>query len=167
MIPLQYMLVVIHIVRLILTVVLSLIEIQGLQLDFNIMEYQKQYQELLEQAKTINFLIVDNEIKAMYALRDEIKGTTKDVIERLKARDIKTYMITGDNKGVAKRIGYEIGIDQVYCEVLPNEKAEIVKEIQEDGHITAFVGDGIRVFYWLCAIKTIWRQLFFIKQASR
>jgi len=79
----------------------------------------------------------------MYALRDEIKSTSKDVIDRLKSRGIKTYMITGDNKGVAKRIGYEIGIDQVYCEVLPSEKAEIVKEIQEDGHITAFVGDGI------------------------
>ena len=111
--------------------------------EINIAKYQDQYQELLEQAKTVNFLIVDNEIKAMYALRDEIKSTSKDVIDRLKSRGIKTYMITGDNKGVAKRIGYEIGIDQVYCEVLPSEKAEIVKEIQEDGHITAFVGDGI------------------------
>ncbi len=52
-------------------------------------------------------------------------------------------MITGDNKGVGERIGYEIGVDKVYCEVLPTEKADIIQEIQAMGQITAFVGDGI------------------------
>ncbi len=115
--------------------------VDDFEIDFS--EFQTAYSKLLEAAKTVNFLIIDNKIKALYALRDEIKDTTISTIDVLKSRGIKTYMITGDNKGVAKRIAYEIGIDQVFCEVLPSEKAEIVREIQEDGHITAFVGDGI------------------------
>ena len=111
--------------------------------EINISKYRKIYQELIEEAKTVNFLVINNEIKALYALRDEIKNTTKAAVKELKDRGIKTYMITGDNKGVAKRIGYEIGIDQVYCEVLPSEKAEIIAEIQSGGHIAGFVGDGI------------------------
>ena len=111
--------------------------------EINVNGFKDDYIWLLDQAKTVNFLIVDNEIKAIYALRDEIKKTAFSVIEELKERGIKTYLITGDNKSVAKQIGKEIGIDQVFCEVLPHEKAEIIKEIQEDGHITGFVGDGI------------------------
>ena len=115
--------------------------VDDFEIDIN--GYQSQYNQLLEEAKTVNFLIVDCEIKAIYALRDEIKTTAIETIKELKSRDIETYLITGDNKGVAKRIGFELGIDHIYCEVLPTEKADIVLEIQEKGHITAFVGDGI------------------------
>jgi Cu+-exporting ATPase len=111
--------------------------------ELDIHNFRERYQSLLEEAKTVNFLVIDNEVKAMYALRDEIKSTSYDVIKELKSRGIKTYMITGDNKGVAKQIGKELEVDQVYCEVLPSEKADIVKEIQDAGQITAFVGDGI------------------------
>jgi len=86
---------------------------------------------------------VDCEIKAIYALRDEIKPSAKQTIAELKRRGIETYLVTGDNKGVARRIGFEVGIDHIFCEVLPTEKADIIQEIQESGMITAFVGDGI------------------------
>ncbi len=115
--------------------------VDDFEIDIN--GYREQYQSLLEQAKTVNFLIINNQVKAIYALRDEIRDTSINVIKELKSRNIKTYLITGDNKGVAKQIGKEIGIDQVYCEVLPNEKAEIIKEIQDEGNITGFIGDGI------------------------
>jgi len=115
--------------------------IDDFEIDIN--GFQKQYTELQEEAKTVNFLIVDCHIKAIYALRDEIKSSAKETISALRKRDITTYLVTGDNKGVAKRIGYEVGIDHVFCEVLPTEKADIVKEIQENDEIVAFVGDGI------------------------
>ncbi len=101
------------------------------------------YNKFIKEAKTVNFLIVNCEIKAIYALRDEIKPTAKATIQRLKDRGIRTYLITGDNPYVANRIGKEVGIDKVYAEVLPTEKKDIISEIQDRGEIVAFVGDGI------------------------
>ena len=115
--------------------------IDDFEIDIN--DFRVDYQKFLSQAKTVNFVIVNCKLVAVYALRDEIRETTKAVIKELKSRNIETHLITGDNKGVAKQIGKEIGIDSVYCEVLPNEKAEIIKEIQETGKITGFIGDGI------------------------
>jgi len=115
--------------------------IDDFEIDIN--GFQEQYQALQEQAKTVNFLIVDCNILAMYALRDEIKDTAIATITELKRRGIETYLITGDNKGVAKRISYEVGFDHVCCEVLPSEKADIIQEIQTKNKITGFVGDGI------------------------
>lgn len=106
-------------------------------------EYKELYQTFISEAKTVNFLVVNCEIKAIYALRDDIKPTAKETIQRLKDRGIKTYLITGDNPFVAKTIGKEVGIDKIYSEVLPVEKQDIIQEIQNQGEIVAFVGDGI------------------------
>jgi len=105
--------------------------------------FENDYNNLLNQAKTINFVVVDGTIKAMYAVRDEIKPTSKRVIEEMKKRGLTPYMITGDNKVVANAIAKELGIEHVYSEVLPHEKADIVKEINSKGIMLAFVGDGI------------------------
>ncbi len=115
--------------------------IDDFEIDIN--GFREDYARLQEEAKTVNFLIIDCEVKAIYALRDEIKPNAKSVVSALKARGIETCLVTGDNKGVAKRIGFEVGIDHIFCEVLPTEKADIIKEIQESEEITAFVGDGI------------------------
>lgn len=106
-------------------------------------DFQDIYNKLIGEAKTVNFLIIDCEIKALYALRDEIKPTAKNTISDLKNRGIETYLITGDNEGVAMQIAKEVGIDKVYYEVLPVEKSEIIKDIQDSGDIVGFVGDGI------------------------
>ena len=106
-------------------------------------EYEQEYLELINQAKSVNFLIVDNKIEALYAIRDEIKDTSKLVIQEMKARNLIPYMITGDNKIVANQIAKELGIENVYSEVLPHEKAKIIEDIQSKGYVTAFVGDGI------------------------
>jgi Cu+-exporting ATPase len=105
--------------------------------------FQTDYDQLLQQAKTINFVIVDSTVEAMYAVRDEIKDTSKQVIDEMKARNLIPYMITGDNHVVANQIAKELGIDHVYSEVLPQEKAKIIEEIQSKGLVVAFVGDGI------------------------
>lgn len=106
-------------------------------------DYEKEYLELLNQAKSVNFLVINNKIEALYALRDEIKDTSKLVIREMKARNLIPYMITGDNKVVANQIAKELGIENVYSEVLPHEKAKIIEGIQSQGYVTAFVGDGI------------------------
>jgi Cu+-exporting ATPase len=105
--------------------------------------FDSDYQTLLKQAKTINFVIVDNKVEAMYAVRDEIKDTSKLVIQEMKSRGLIPYMITGDNEIVANQIAKELGIEHVYSEVLPHEKAQIVEDIQKQGLVVAFVGDGI------------------------
>jgi Cu+-exporting ATPase len=104
---------------------------------------EDEYKTLLNQAKSVNYVIIDNKVEAIYAVRDEIKNTSKLVIKEMKARNLIPYMITGDNDVVAKQIAKELGIEHVYSEVLPHEKAQIVEEIQKQGKVVAFVGDGI------------------------
>ncbi|MCF7925112.1 MAG: heavy metal translocating P-type ATPase [Candidatus Izimaplasma sp.] len=105
--------------------------------------FEEESLALLNQAKTVNFIIVDKKVIALYAVRDEIKKTSKRVITEMKKRGLTPYMITGDNKHVANAIASELGIEHVYSEVLPHEKAKIIEEIKSTGKITAFVGDGI------------------------
>ncbi|MBN2604618.1 MAG: heavy metal translocating P-type ATPase [Bacilli bacterium] len=109
----------------------------------NYSKFEKQYIELIEQAKTTNFVIVDGVVEAIYAVRDEIKDTSAKVIQEMKKRGLEPYMVTGDNAVVAHAIAKELGIENVYAEVLPHEKANIISEIQKQGKIVAFVGDGI------------------------
>ena len=113
------------------------------ELGIQVSTFEEDYNKLLSEAKTVNFVVIDSDIKAMYAVRDEIKDTTPIVIKEMKLRGLEPYMITGDNKVVAHAIAKELGIEHVYAEVLPQEKASIVEEIKQTGKVTAFVGDGI------------------------
>ncbi len=113
------------------------------ELNIDLSKFEADYNRLLKEAKTVNFVIVDNKITSLYAVRDEIKDTTPIVIREMKRRGLEPYMITGDNKIVANAIAKELGIEHVYAEVLPQEKASIVEEIKKTGKIVAFVGDGI------------------------
>ena len=106
-------------------------------------DYTEDYERLTNQAKTVNFLIINDKVEAIYGVRDEIKDTSKIVITEMKQRGLIPYMITGDNKIVANQIAKELGIEHIYSEVLPHEKANIVGEIQAEGKVVAFVGDGI------------------------
>ncbi len=115
--------------------------LEDLNIDYS--KYDLEYNRLLNEAKTTNFVVIDNSIEAMYAVRDEIKDTSKSVIKEMKKRGLEPYMITGDNPVVANAIAKELGIEKVYASVLPHEKAKIVEEIQKSGKVVAFVGDGI------------------------
>ena len=115
--------------------------LEDLNLDYK--EYETEYYKLIGEAKTTNFVVINNSIEAIYAVRDEIKDTSKLVISEMKKRGLEPYMITGDNIVVAGAIAKELGIDNVYASVLPHEKAQIVAEIQSLGKVVAFVGDGI------------------------
>ena len=99
--------------------------------------------ELSSQGKTIVFVIIDGEVKGAIALADIIREESKEAIQKLKDIDIQCIMITGDRKEVAEWVANEIGLDKYYAEVLPQEKAQKVREIQSEGLIVAMTGDGI------------------------
>jgi Cu+-exporting ATPase len=98
---------------------------------------------LLSQGKTVFFTVYDGQVVNMIGVEDPIKETALGVIKELKRRKITPYMITGDQALTAQYIGQKLGIEHIFSEVLPHEKAEKVQKIQEMGHIVAFVGDGI------------------------
>lgn len=88
-------------------------------------------------------MALDNELVGLIAIADPIKSDAKEALSALKAQGIKTVMLTGDNQHVADAIGKELGIDEVIAQVLPDEKAQHIEQLQSKGHIVAMVGDGI------------------------
>lgn len=88
------------------------------------------------------FASIENESIGSFALEDELKENAKELIENLKKRNIKAILLTGDNKITASKIASKIGIDEVYSEVIPTQKYDVIKKVQEKGKVM-FVGDGI------------------------
>lgn len=111
--------------------------------EHNIKNPFNNYELYQEQGKTVFFTIINNEVHNMIAVSDELKETSYNLINDLKSRGITPYMITGDQPKTANYIASKIGIDKVYAGVLPHEKANIIKEIQQTESVVAFVGDGI------------------------
>ncbi|MFS9014759.1 heavy metal translocating P-type ATPase [Streptococcus infantis] len=105
-------------------------------------DYQKQFDLLEKEAKTVVFLSVDGQLKGLIALQDVPKENAKEAIAKLKKRGLRTVMLTGDNAGVAHAIAEQIGIEEVIANVLPEEKAHEIHKLQKNGKL-AFVGDGI------------------------
>ncbi len=99
--------------------------------------------ELSGQGKTVIFVLIDNELAGAIALADIIRPESKRAIAALKKMGIRCIMLTGDNAQVAKWVGDEIGLDEVLAEVLPDQKAAKVKEVQSRGLIVAMTGDGV------------------------
>jgi P-type E1-E2 ATPase len=85
----------------------------------------------------------DGELVGILAVADTLKPDAKEAVERLLAQNIETVMITGDNRKTAEAIANQAGIDRVFAEVLPQDKAEQVRSVQQQGKRVAFVGDGI------------------------
>ncbi|SDH86256.1 Cu+-exporting ATPase [Alteribacillus persepolensis] len=95
------------------------------------------------QGKTAMFIAVNGEYHGMVAAADTLKETAKEAIEELKEQGLEVMMLTGDNERTARAIAEQAGIDQVFAEVLPEEKAAKVKEVQEQGKKVAMIGDGV------------------------
>ncbi|MFR0608104.1 copper-translocating P-type ATPase [Limosilactobacillus balticus] len=115
-----------------------------LLVDVNISREMSSHAEKLQnEAKTVVYVGLDGEIIGLVAIQDVSKPSSKDAITELKTRGLMTVMLTGDNKRVAQAIADEVGIDKVIAEVMPNDKAQQIKELQDKGKKVAFVGDGI------------------------
>ncbi|WP_242947034.1 heavy metal translocating P-type ATPase [Clostridium haemolyticum] len=104
---------------------------------------EEKFQLLSAEGKTPMYVSVDGNISGIIAVADVIKKNSKIAIERLQKMGIRTIMITGDNEKTAMAIAKQAGIDKVLAEVMPQDKANNVKRIQEKGEIVAMVGDGI------------------------
>ena len=106
-------------------------------------DYIEKVRKLLEQGKTVVFVLEDNKPLGAIALADMIREESREAVNMLKKMGIRCIMLTGDNKNVARWVSDELGLDEYYAEVLPHEKAEVIKKLQSRGLRVAMVGDGI------------------------
>lgn len=113
------------------------------QENLDVSEVEAMMLELEDKGRTAMLIAVDGQIAGIVAVADTIKETSKEAVARLKEMGLNVIMMTGDNERTARAIAHEAGIDQVISEVLPDEKANEVNKLQQQGHTVAMVGDGI------------------------
>jgi Cu+-exporting ATPase len=106
---------------------------------------EKQIETFEEQGKTVMLVAIDGVAVGLVAVSDTIKIGSVEAIQHLREQGLSVWMITGDNRRAAQAIAAQVGIaaDQVFAEVLPEDKANQVKRLQEQGLVVAFAGDGI------------------------
>ncbi len=99
--------------------------------------------QLQAEAVTVMYLAVDGSLEALICVADPIKQTTPKAIEELHKEGLRIVMLTGDSRHTAEAVAKKLDIDEVVAEVLPDQKAVVVKEFQEKGRMVAMAGDGI------------------------
>lgn len=109
----------------------------------SIAPWQTVADQLSGEGKTPMFIAVDGACAGVIAVADVVKPSSKEAIERLHRMGVQVAMITGDNRRTAEAIARQVGIDRVLAEVLPQDKASEVKQLQAEGRTVAMVGDGI------------------------
>jgi len=85
----------------------------------------------------------DGRARAVFAVADTVKPTSADAIAQLKELGLRPVLLTGDNETTARTVAAEVGIDEVIAEVLPSDKADVIKGLQSEGRVVAMVGDGV------------------------
>ncbi len=103
----------------------------------------KHKQQLEEEAKTVVLIGVDDRAAGLIAIADEVKDDSRAAIDALRTKGMKVIMLTGDNYQTGRAIAERVGVDEVIAEVLPGEKAALVRQLQSEGNVVAMVGDGI------------------------
>lgn len=98
---------------------------------------------LRAEGQTVMFVAIDNKPAGLIGVADPIKESTVEAIQALHAAGLQVVMITGDSRATAEVVARKVGIDRVVAEVLPEQKVEIVKQLQAEGRIVAMAGDGI------------------------
>ncbi|MBI1425123.1 MAG: heavy metal translocating P-type ATPase [Gammaproteobacteria bacterium] len=104
---------------------------------------QARADELRADGQTVMFLAIDNQLAGLLGVADPIKATSRQAIADLHGEGVEVVMLTGDNQKTAQAVASKLQIDQVQAEVLPDQKAAIVKQLQQQGRIVAMAGDGI------------------------
>ena len=102
-----------------------------------------QIQRLLDQGKTVVYVVADGKVIGAVALADVIREESRDAVRRLQRRGIKTIMLTGDSAAVADWVAQELGLDEYVAEVLPDQKATRIRDLKARGLTVAMVGDGV------------------------
>jgi Cu2+-exporting ATPase len=96
-----------------------------------------------QHTETVNFVLIDRELVGMITLADSIRESSKEAIEQLKAMNIKSFLLTGDNEKIAASVAMKLGMDGYLANVLPHQKQEKVKEFKRKGEVVAMTGDGV------------------------
>ena len=112
-------------------------------LGIDVGELPAQADALRSEGQTVMFLGVDGRAAGLVGVADPIKATTPEAIRSLHEEGIRIVMLTGDSRVTAEAVAARLGIDQVQAEVLPDQKASVVKQLQAEGRIVAMAGDGI------------------------
>jgi Cu+-exporting ATPase len=93
--------------------------------------------------QTVMFVAVDGGLVGLVGVADPVKETTPQAIEHLRAAGVRITMLTGDSRTTAQAVARKLGIDEVIAEVLPDQKADVIKGLQQQGRVVAMAGDGI------------------------
>ncbi len=96
-----------------------------------------------DEGETVMFVILDGKIAGLVSVADPVKKTTPDALKALHAQGFRIIMATGDNERTAKAVAGRLGIDEIRADVMPEDKARIIKELQDEGHKVAMAGDGV------------------------
>jgi Cu2+-exporting ATPase len=99
--------------------------------------------ELAGEGKTVVYVLVDDEVRGAIALADIIRDESHEALRRLKDMGIQVMMLTGDAEAVARWVADELGLDEYFAEVLPDQKAEVIREVKARGLTVAMTGDGV------------------------
>ena len=116
-----------------------LLQNQGIAVD----DFNTVIDEVASQGQTAMFVVIQKQVAGIIVVADTIKTTSKEAIQQMKALGLQVRMVTGDHEKTAKAIANEVGIETVYSQVLPNEKASVVQQLLDEGYQVAMVGDGI------------------------
>lgn len=112
-------------------------------LDINVANLSQQADQQRAEGQTVMLVAIDGKAVGLIGVADPVKETTAEAIRDLHAEGIRIVMMTGDNQLTANAVAGKLGIDQVHAGVLPEQKAELIKKLQAEGHIVAMAGDGI------------------------
>lgn len=116
-----------------------LLQNQGIAVD----EFNAVIDGVASKGQTAMFVAIQKQVAGIIVVADTIKATSKEAIQQMKALGLQVRMVTGDHDKTAKAIANEVGIETVYSQVLPNEKASVVQQLLDEGYQVAMVGDGI------------------------
>ncbi|MEM2632015.1 MAG: copper-translocating P-type ATPase [Candidatus Bathyarchaeia archaeon] len=103
----------------------------------------KRIAQLREQGKTIVYTVINGKLAGAFALADTIRAESYEAVKKLKGKGLKVYMLTGDSEEVARWVAKELDIDEFFARVLPDQKADKIKLLKEQGYKVAMVGDGV------------------------
>ena len=115
----------------------------GYLVENNISQNDNRVESLQSQGKTVIFVLIDGKLRGAIALADIIREESKTAIQKLKEMGIQCMMLTGDNNQVAKWVSSELGLDEFFSEVLPDQKKDKIVEIQSRNLFVAMAGDGV------------------------
>ena len=106
-------------------------------------DLQEQTRSAAEGGQSILFIVVDGRVQGYLVIADEVRQESYEAVSALREKDIRVVMLTGDSEAVAKKVSRELGIDQYFAEVLPENKTAKIESLRQEGYFVAMVGDGV------------------------